>query len=109
MGVMKSCTVQELKEALGQGGESVYFIDVRTIGEHKFGHIPGTVNLPLGRGYPDLEKYKTGTVYLYCQSGGRSYRAALELERFGVENVVNVEGGFAEWAQAGFSVERLIV
>ena len=45
-----------------------------------------------------------GRVILQCQGGYRSLIAASLLERAGREGIVDMEGGFGAWAQAGHPV-----
>ena len=60
-------------------------IDVRSPAEFAGGHIPGSINLPIQAlqraedqlGDPDAP------IYVYCQSGARSSRAAKLLEVMG--------------------------
>ena len=74
-------------------------LDVRTPGEYKGGHIPGSKNVPLN----NLEKVssvarsKDAEVYVYCQSGARSRQAASMLQRMGYNNVNNI-GGIAAYS-----------
>ena len=70
-------------------------IDVRTPGEYRSGHIPGAKNVPLNR----IEGYtgnKDEKVYVICQSGMRSKRAASILKKKGYY-VVNIRGGMSQW------------
>ncbi len=75
-------------------------LDVRTSGEYKNGHITdaGQLNyyafdfrrklLLLPKNHP---------VYLYCNTGYRSQRAAEVLIKNGYKNVSNLENGIMEW------------
>ncbi|WP_423190415.1 rhodanese-like domain-containing protein [Alkalibacterium sp. f15] len=70
-------------------------LDVRMPGEYRQGHIPGSKNFPLNK----IEQYKGKTdekLYLICQSGMRSKRAATALQKKGFD-VVNVRGGMNQW------------
>ncbi len=70
-------------------------LDVRMPGEYRHGHIPGSKNFPLNK----IEQYKGKTddkVYVVCQSGMRSKRAATVLKKKGYD-VVNVRGGMSQW------------
>lgn len=73
-------------------------IDVRTPEEYDEGHIPGSVNLPLGRTdaikavAPDPE----ARLYVYCRSGARSTQACALFQRMGYKNVTNI-GGILSW------------
>ncbi len=73
-------------------------LDVRTPGEYRGGHIPGSKNLPLedlGMAEKMIAAQDT-PVFLYCYSGSRSGRAAGLLRRMGYTNVQNI-GGIAAW------------
>jgi hydroxyacylglutathione hydrolase len=41
-----------------------------------------------------------------CQSGARSAIAASLLEQHGFDRVLNLAGGFEQWRDAGFPVEK---
>ncbi|GEK91267.1 rhodanese-like domain-containing protein [Alkalibacterium kapii] len=76
-------------------GKKATLLDVRTPGEYRQGHIPGAKNVPLNK----VDKYKNNTdetLYVICQSGMRSKRAAKELEKKGYD-VINVRGGMSQW------------
>lgn len=69
-------------------------IDVRTSGEYSMGHIEGAKNIPVD----DLrmrmaEADKDHPVYLYCQSGHRSYLAARILSAHGYD-ARHLAGGY---------------
>ena len=103
---VRSVDAAELKAAL-DAGQVPILLDVRTAGEYAAGHVPGAVNLPIDeldartRG---LEPLKAGDVYLICQWGGRSARAAAALAGAGY-HPVDVEGGTAAWRSAGLPIE----
>ena len=81
-------------------------IDVREPMEFAFGHIPGSVNVPLGRlGSAELPALP---LVLVCQSGSRSARGvALLRGRLHPRPVSDLAGGLPSWEQAGLPVERL--
>ena len=71
-------------------------VDVREPEEFADGHIPGAVNIPLGRLEIEVDTHpavvaregearslRERPVVLYCLSGGRSARAAAALQRLG--------------------------
>ena len=72
-------------------------LDVRTAEEYAGGHIPGSVNVHLGKleGVDQIAKKDT-PLFVYCYSGARSANAAAELEGNGYESVRNI-GGIAGW------------
>ncbi|MBC7693531.1 MAG: MBL fold metallo-hydrolase [Methylotenera sp.] len=87
--------------------QEVLFIDVREVDEFAEGHMPETRNIPLselGLNLPELLKVRR--VYVSCLSGRRSSMAAKTLSYLGVEDVVNVTGGYQAWTQAGYPVVK---
>lgn len=88
-------------------GKVPVLVDVRTAEEYAAGHVPGAVNIPLDQlaaRQAELEPHRAGEVYLICQSGGRSGRAANQLAAAGFR-AVNVTGGTGAWKAAGYAVE----
>jgi len=90
-------------------GDPVAVIDVRDPDEYRDGHIEAATNI--SRGF--LEFRIGGTVsdpktpvVLYCQTGLRSVLAARQLKELGYENVINLQGGYAKWAQSGLPVVK---
>lgn len=105
-GKRSDVTVDALADAIGSGAP---IIDVRTPEEFASGHVPGAINLPLGTFGPDdpaLAGFDKGEpLFVICQSGGRSSRAADALAAGGFQ-AVNVKGGTSAWLAAGRPVQR---
>ncbi|MCP3032992.1 rhodanese-like domain-containing protein [Halobacillus sp. A1] len=81
-----------------QGYRKAQLIDVREPKEFDGGHILGARNIPLSQMRNRLiEIRKDKPVYLYCQSGARSTRAALMLNKKGYSNLNQLQGGFKKW------------
>ena len=83
-------------------------IDVRTAAEFAAGHVPGARSIPvdqLAGAVGTLGDYAKGEVWLICESGGRSARAAELLSSHGFATV-DVSDGTSGWRAAGFPVER---
>jgi rhodanese-related sulfurtransferase len=77
-------------------------LDVREPDEVERGTIAGAVAIPLGDLPQRLETVPTDRPLLvYCASGMRSTTAASILERAGVGPVVNLQGGYGAWREAG--------
>ena len=89
-------------------------VDVREPEEFADGHIPGAVNIPLGRLEIEVDTHpavvaregearslRERPVVLYCLSGGRSARAAAALQRLGFANPVSLAGGILAWTGDG--------
>lgn len=93
--------------------EDVLLVDVRTPGEFREAHIPGSYNAPLG----DLERLGDEIraraagrrVVLVCRTGRRAATAHELLRKADVEAVHDLEvvaGGLAAWETEGLPVNR---
>lgn len=97
--------LDSLESAMAAGAP---VIDVRTPAEFAAGHVEGAVNVPLGFSVDDpaLASLDKGEpVYLICQSGGRSGRAADQLAAAGYQ-AVNIKGGTGAWIASGRPVAK---
>lgn len=87
---------------------NVQFIDVRTVEEYAGGHAPKAVNYPLDDIEKSLAKLdKEKPVYIICETGRRSQKAADILQKNEFKEIYNIEGGTSGWLKAGFEVETL--
>ena len=87
--------------------EPFLFLDVRTPGEYSGGHVPNAKNIPvqvLASRLAEVPKDKA--VYVYCESGVRSTKAAKLLVDAGYTNVINMKASMRGWRGAGFETER---
>lgn len=91
-------TPEEFKKQIK--GKDVQLIDVRTPEEYNAGHISNAVNID----YLDsdfkkkVQKMdKTKPIYVYCQAGGRSGKAAKILVDLGFTKVFDLAGGYGKW------------
>ena len=69
-------------------------LDVRSPGEYREGHIPGSINVPLSS-LSDIEETVSDPdtpLFVYCYSGSRSRQAVQLLGQMGYTNVKNVGG-----------------
>ena len=97
-------TPQELHDRLNQNGVQV--LDVRREGEWQAGHIAEAVLFPLDQfkvAAPEVDPAQP--LVVHCQGGYRSMIACSLLRRAGIENVINVTGGFDAWRKAQLPVE----
>ena len=85
-------TSKELQNKLGR---RPIILDVRSAEEYRAGHIASAMNVPLHK-IATYQKQQTEQVYLICQSGLRSKKAAKLLKNKGYD-VVNVRGGMNSW------------
>lgn len=91
-------TVDELEEARAEGAP---LIDVREPDEYLAGHVPGAKPIPLGEVADRADEVPRGEpVYIICQGGGRSARAAQWYRYQGID-AINVAGGTGAWMQSG--------
>lgn len=86
------------EEQFRQGYRKAQLIDVREPDEFKKGHILGARNIPVTQMRQRLvELREDKPVYLYCQSGSRSARAAQLLHKKGYQDINHLKGGFRKW------------
>lgn len=90
-------TVSE--EEFRTGYRKAQLIDVREPNEFEAGHILGARNIPLSQMRMRMKEIRPDLpVYLYCQSGMRSGRAAQFLYRKGYKDLTQLKGGFKGWS-----------
>ncbi len=78
-------TAARLHRELAEG-RKLLVIDVRTPREYAAGHVPGSVNIPLEELRSGIEARhlpKGARIVTICERGGRSSRAARELQQWG--------------------------
>jgi rhodanese-related sulfurtransferase len=91
-------TIEEVVRKL-KFGIPLIFLDVRTAGENRQGHIPGSINIPLhdlSVRLPELDEYRRHVIVVYCDRGRRSVIATHHLQKNGF-NAVNLRGGMNAW------------
>lgn len=92
--------------AAARAGGPVPLIDVRQPEEYEAVHVPGAKLIPLADVVARTgEVPKQGPVYVICQTGARSQRAADYYRNLGID-AYNVEGGTQAWVDAGLETER---
>jgi rhodanese-related sulfurtransferase len=96
---MKNITVEQLAALAAP-----QLIDVREPDEFAAAHAVGAINVPLGGLESAPLPDESATVYVICQSGGRSLRGVQTLAARGLD-AVNVEGGTSAWIHAGHPAE----
>ncbi|MGF2617046.1 rhodanese-like domain-containing protein [Rossellomorea vietnamensis] len=86
------------EEEFRSGYRKAQLIDVREPNEYENGHILGARNIPLSQLKQRKQEVRNDQpVYLYCQSGMRSGRAAQMLRRNGYRDLHQLQGGFKKW------------
>lgn len=89
--------------------KGVQVIDVRTPREYQGGHIEGAQNFDWNDDSfksAILKLDKNQPVAIYCYSGGRSDEAKKWMQMNGFKNVIQLEGGMAEWREAKKTVVK---
>ncbi|RTR35246.1 rhodanese-like domain-containing protein [Robertmurraya yapensis] len=93
--IVKTLTEEEFRA----GYRKAQLIDVREPNEFDAGHILGARNIPLSQFKIRMKEIRPDKpVYLYCQNGLRSGRAAQSLYRKGYKDLSQLNGGFKKWS-----------
>ena len=75
--------------------ENISLIDVRKPNEYNTESVKGAINLPLDFIYNNIQNYNSDNkYYIHCQSGYRSVIASSILKANGINNVIDIAGGF---------------
>ncbi|HHJ51107.1 MAG TPA: rhodanese-like domain-containing protein [Phaeodactylibacter sp.] len=88
----------DLRDLIQADGTTI--VDVREPYEYAMGHVPGSINIPLGQVPGRLEEFRAMSkpLILICASGNRSGQATHFLQMNGIQEVYN--GG--SWATVNF-------
>lgn len=84
-------------------------VDVRETKEFAEGHMPHTINIPLGKlaeRSGELEKSKEHPVVLVCRSGNRSKKGAMILAKNGFKELYSLSGGVMDWQKDNLPLEK---
>jgi adenylyltransferase/sulfurtransferase len=85
---------------LQQSPGATLLVDVREPVEYAAGHLPDSINIPLGQLPQRLSEIAhDGDPVFICRSGGRSFSACQIALRANVPAPANLEGGLLGWAQ----------
>jgi rhodanese-related sulfurtransferase len=111
---VKSISVEETQQMLGD--PNVLIVDIRDVRElEREGRISGSFHAPRGllEFWVDPESpyhkpifAEDKTFIIHCASGWRSLLATELLQDMGLKPVLNLEGGFAAWKEAGGTIEK---
>lgn len=86
------------EEEFRAGYRKAQLIDIREADEFNNGHILGARNIPLSQlRLRHKELRKDQPIYMYCQSGFRTGRAAQYLKKQGFTDFYQLKGGFKIW------------
>ncbi|WP_327373693.1 rhodanese-like domain-containing protein [Streptomyces sp. NBC_01216] len=96
-------------QRLIDSGRGPRVLDVRTPGEFRTVHIPGSYNVPLDtlrEHRAELLTHLGEDVVLVCRSGARAAQAEQALAEAGLSNLRVLDGGMMAWEAAGAPVNR---
>ncbi|MFB6613205.1 rhodanese-like domain-containing protein [Streptomyces sp. NPDC056367] len=96
-------------QQLIKDGRGPRVLDVRTPGEFRTVHIPGSYNVPLDtlrEHRAELLTHLDEDVVLVCRSGARAAQAEQALAEAGLPNLRVLDGGMTAWEAAGAPVDR---
>ncbi|MEJ2007346.1 MAG: rhodanese-like domain-containing protein [Acidobacteriota bacterium] len=102
----KETRASQLHSMLGHNGK-VMVIDVRTPEEYARGHIPEAVNIPINELPAKIQQMhvsKETTIVTMCDHGGRSSRAALELQKMGYKTTSFCR--IDSWQKDGYKIKK---
>lgn len=103
----KRATPQDVTMLINRSKATI--VDVRDAKEFANGSLPDAKNIPLAeldQRIGELDKFKSKSVVVVCQSGARASSAAAKLSKAGFTDVVNLEGGIAAWQKAGLPLAK---
>lgn len=85
-------------EVLSRVKNGGILLDVREEAEYAFGHIEGSISIPMGELEDRLDELdKDKEIYVICRTGTRSALAAQKLVEKGFTKVYNVLPGMSAW------------
>ena len=105
---VRQCTVGDVEARLA-GGEQFELVDVREDDEWRVDRVAGARHIGRGVLERDIEALipeKAAPIVLYCGGGFRSALAADNLQKMGYTNVLSMDGGWREWTEKLYPVER---
>jgi rhodanese-related sulfurtransferase len=103
----RRATALQVTQLINRGKTTV--LDVRSAEEFAAGHMRDAKNIPLadlGNRIGELEKAKSRTLVVVCQTGARSDKAVRQLKTAGFEDALSLEGGLTAWTAAGLPVTK---
>ena len=104
---IKNVNVDEFEKGIIELNENEVLLDVRSKKEVRVGFIKGMKNIDFYdvQFENSLDLLDTSkTYYIYCAAGGRSFKAAKLLQKRGVKNIYNLNGGITAWKNAGKTI-----
>ncbi len=100
-------SVAQVNQLLTKHEKPMLILDVRTAGEYASGHVPTAKNISVDTLANRLQEVpKDEDVYVYCESGVRSTKAANILASAGYDKVHNMRASMRGWRDANYAIEK---
>ena len=98
---MRQMTVQQLHAILSEAdGAKPLLLDVREPWEWQLARIEGSQHIPMGDIPARAEELdKTQSTVVICHHGVRSLQVVAFLQRFGFDQLHNLQGGIDAWSR----------
>lgn len=103
----KRASALQVTQLINRGKSTI--VDVRSAEEFAAGHLRDAKNIPLAdlaTRIGELEKSKSRSVVVVCQTGARADKAVRQLAAAGFDDVVSLDGGLTAWQAAGLPVAK---
>ncbi|MFC0136201.1 sulfurtransferase [Massilia eurypsychrophila] len=97
----------QVTQVINRGKATI--VDVRPAEEFAKGHLRDAKNIPLAdlaTRIGELDKSKSRSVVIVCQTGARADKAVRQLAAAGFDDVVSLDGGLTAWQAAGLPVTK---
>ncbi|WP_426101723.1 rhodanese-like domain-containing protein [Massilia sp. TSP1-1-2] len=97
----KRASATEVVQIINRGKHVL--VDIRTPEEFAAGHLRDAKNIPLtdfDKRIGELDKSKSKSIVVVCQSGARADKAVRLLQAAGFEDALALDGGLAAWQAA---------
>jgi len=103
----KRATPLQVTQMINRGKTTI--VDVRSAEAFAAGHLRDAKHIPLAdltNRIGELDKSKSRTVVVVCETGARGDKAARQLQAAGFEDVHSLEGGLAAWKAANLPLAK---
>lgn len=94
-------------QLINQGKAAI--LDVREPAAFNGGHLRDAKNIPLkelSNRMGELDKFKSKSVIVVCQSGVQAGKAAAQLKKAGFADVASLDGGMSAWQAQGLPIAK---
>ena len=97
----------EVTQMINRGKSLI--LDIRDGADFAKGHLRDAKNIPLAdlaTRMAELDKFKSKTVIVVCQTGVRADKAVRQLTAAGFTDVTSLDGGLTAWQAAGLPTTK---